>query len=62
MAEDSIVVEGNLDALEQEVESGLAARGFLRLLWGFAEWDGAVFTGGSPAHPTEEWIVLEEEA
>jgi hypothetical protein len=69
MAEDTII-EGDehrpfepvLEALEQEVETGLACRGFLRRLWQFAEWDGPPPLAGGATHGTEElWPVEEEE-
>jgi len=51
---DTIRVEGDIEALCREIESGLACQGVLRLLWKFAEWDGPHSSAVGVDRPTPE--------
>jgi hypothetical protein len=60
---DTIRVEGDVEALCREIESGLACRGWLRVLWKFAEWDGPfdLAVGSSSCTAEETLLPLDHE-
>lgn len=64
MRDETISIEGDLEALVRQIESGFACQRVLHLLWAFAEWDGPPSVRDGAPHPTEEWLddVPEEDA
>jgi hypothetical protein len=61
MSAEGIQIEGDLEKLLAEIESGLACRGYMRRVWQRAEAEPTILGGGGSALPTEEWIELPDD-